>query len=133
MKKSLLSFVVITRLTLCPDQAAPLGTAFTYQGRLTDDGNPANQIYDFRFALYDAPADGIQMGNAITNASVSVSNGLFTLSLDFGATVFADASLWLEIAVRPAASTNNFVPLTPRSEEHTSEPQSRENLVCRLL
>src|SRR5690606_39390047 len=26
-----------------------------------------------------------------------------------------------------------FVPITPRSEEHTSELQSREKLVCRLL
>src|SRR5690606_40464124 len=31
--------------------------------------------------------------------------------------------------------TNRYVPrrFTPRSEEHTSELQSRENLVCRLL
>ena len=28
--------------------AAPVGTAFTYQGRLTDGGSPANGLYDFK-------------------------------------------------------------------------------------
>ena len=27
----------------------PLGTAFTYQGRLEDDGQPANGIYQLKF------------------------------------------------------------------------------------
>src|SRR5215475_16231392 len=46
----------------------------------------------------------------------------------------------LPIAVRPAASfpglDERHIRITardPRSEEHTSELQSRENLVCRLL
>ena len=30
------------------------GTAFTYLGRLTDGGSPANGVYDFLFALFDA-------------------------------------------------------------------------------
>src|SRR6266700_8176710 len=34
---------------------------------------------------------------------------------------------------RPAALTNAIRRLVLRSEEHTSELQSRENLVCRLL
>src|SRR5436309_11481693 len=33
----------------------------------------------------------------------------------------------------PADSTNSLYRLSSRSEEHTSELQSRENLVCRLL
>src|SRR5207302_7001261 len=33
----------------------------------------------------------------------------------------------------PAPGTTVVVSETPRSEEHTSELQSRENLVCRLL
>src|SRR5690606_41469197 len=48
--------------------------------------------------------------------------------------------LWLEkcreyqkIRELSALSSRHFVPLHPRSEEHTSELQSRENLVCRLL
>ena len=31
------------------------GTAFTYQGRLNDGGNPAHGAYDFRFKLFQDP------------------------------------------------------------------------------
>ena len=31
--------------------ASPLGTAFTYQGRLSDGANTANGIYDLRFTM----------------------------------------------------------------------------------
>src|SRR5690606_42079429 len=37
---------------------------------------------------------------------------------------------WSVLPARPAVSPT---PASPRSEEHTSELQSRENLVCRLL
>src|SRR5215475_11347295 len=35
--------------------------------------------------------------------------------------------------VRPQLTTKTYNPMRARSEEHTSELQSRENLVCRLL
>ena len=38
--------------------ADPLGTAFTYQGRLNSTGQPANGHYDLRFTLYDAVTEG---------------------------------------------------------------------------
>ncbi|MDB6016144.1 MAG: Alpha-tubulin suppressor and related protein-like protein, partial [Pedosphaera sp.] len=38
------------------------GTAFTYQGRLVDNSNPANGIYDFRFSLFDNSTGGTQFG-----------------------------------------------------------------------
>ena len=34
--------------------AEPMGTAFTYQGRLIDANNAADGLYDFQFKLYDA-------------------------------------------------------------------------------
>ena len=37
---------------------AALGTAFTYQGRLTDNGSPANGDCDFLFELYVAAKGG---------------------------------------------------------------------------
>ena len=52
--------------------AQPLGTAFTYQGRLTDAGNPANGSYDFRFTLYDAPTGGAAVGAPVTANGVAV-------------------------------------------------------------
>src|SRR5690606_41705239 len=39
----------------------------------------------------------------------------------------------LLVTVHIARRANDFFRLPPRSEEHTSELQSRENLVCRLL
>ncbi len=93
--------------------ADPLGTAFTYQGRLADGGQPANGSYDLRFILYDAEIGGSQQGNVLTNSAVAVSGGLFTTALDFGATVFGGDARWLEIAVRQHG-TGGFVPLDPR-------------------
>jgi len=35
-------------------------TSFTYQGRLTDGGTPANGTYEIQFTLWDASAGGTQ-------------------------------------------------------------------------
>jgi hypothetical protein len=37
-----------------PASQDPLGSAFTYQGRLMDAGNPANGLYDLQFELFDS-------------------------------------------------------------------------------
>ena len=92
--------------------AGPLGSAFTYQGRLNDSGNPANGNYDLQFAVFDASSGGIQLGSTLTNAATAVSNGLFTVTLDFGAEVFTGASRWLAIGVRTNGG-GPFVPLSP--------------------
>lgn len=90
------------------------GTAFTYQGRLTDNGNPADGIYDLRFALYDAVANGNPAGGMVTNAAATVSNGLFSAVLDFGPALFDGRDRWLEIGVRTNGSADPFTPLSPR-------------------
>ena len=38
--------------------ADPLGSAFTYQGRLTDAGSSASGVYDFEFALFTSAIGG---------------------------------------------------------------------------
>src|SRR5262249_43219468 len=43
--------------------AATLGSAFTYQGRLTDSGAPATGNYDFQFKLYDSGSGGNLVGS----------------------------------------------------------------------
>jgi hypothetical protein len=51
---------------------AALGTAFTYQGRLTDGDVPAEGSYDFRFILYDATSGGAQVGSTVLRENVTV-------------------------------------------------------------
>jgi hypothetical protein len=93
----------------------PLGTSFTYQGRLVESGSPANGTYDFRFILYDAPAGGNQVGPIVTRDDVSVSTGLFTVGVDFGA-VFGSQRRFLEVGVRPGASTGAYDVVSGRHE-----------------
>ncbi len=89
------------------------GTAFTYQGRLAEGGRPADGVYDFRFAVYDALSNGTAVAGPRTNISVALSNGLFTVILDFGAGVFTGPPRWLEIGVRTNGSAD-FLTLSPR-------------------
>ena len=77
-----------------------MGTAFTYQGRLVDAGNPASGVYDFQFRLYNAAAGGSQIGAMQAVDDITVSGGLFTVGPDFGAGAFDGQARWLEIAVR---------------------------------
>src|SRR5262245_17389951 len=93
---------------------APAGTAFTYQGRLDDGGQPANGIYDLQFQL-GTSIFGVVVGSPVTVENVSVVNGLFTTKLDFGQQFNGDAR-FVEVRVRPGASTGAFTPLTPRQE-----------------
>ncbi|HRY47976.1 MAG TPA: tail fiber domain-containing protein [Candidatus Paceibacterota bacterium] len=102
---------VLSGLTMA--QAASLGTAFTYQGQLTDAGAPANGYYDFKFALYDAVRNGGQIGPTLATNAVRVSDGLFMIALDFGAGVFTGVDRWLEITVRTNGS-GLFTILRPR-------------------
>ena len=89
------------------------GSGFTYQGRLNNSGNPANGQYDFVFKLYDALSAGNLAAPAITVTNQTVTDGLFTTPLDFGAGAFNGAARWLDIATRPAGN-GSYTPLTPR-------------------
>jgi hypothetical protein len=93
---------------------AALGTGFTYQGRLTENGNPASGAYDFEFRLYDAASVGNQIGGTVTSNDVPVTNGTFTALLDFGANAFTGEARWLEVAVRPGAAMGAYTTLAPR-------------------
>lgn len=109
MKTLLLALVLCGGLVSAQAQ----GTAFTYQGRLTDGTAPANGLYDLAFSVWTNPSGAAQTGVTITNAATPVSNGLFVVTLDFGAGIFNGAARWLEIGVR-AGSSGNFNTLVPR-------------------
>ena len=91
----------------------PVGSAFTYQGNLSDGGTPATGIYDFQFRLFDAASGGNQESSTIVKQDVNVSNGLFNVGLDFGTIAFKGDARWLEIGVRPGSSTGSFTVLSP--------------------
>ena len=92
--------------------AAPIGTAFTYQGKLASGTNAANGIYDFSFALFDADSGGAQKGPTLTTNSVPVTNGLFTATLDFGS-VFDGSVRWHAVWVKTNGA-GSYTALTPR-------------------
>jgi hypothetical protein len=96
-------------------------SAFSYQGRLSDNNQTANGVYDFQFKLWDSLSGGMQQPHPVpftlTRSNVVVSGGVFSVSLDFGATAFPGAARYLEIAVRAHSNDPNmpaYTPLTPR-------------------
>ena len=93
---------------------------FTYQGRLSDGGTPANGNYDLQFALFDSATSGAQIGATQTVSNVAVSGGIFTARLDFGANAFTGAARFLEIGARPSGAAA-FTLMTPR-QPITSTP-----------
>ncbi len=100
-------------------------TAFTYQGRLTEAGVPANGNYDLRFVLYNASSGGSVLGGPLTNSAVNVGNGLFLVTLDFGGAAFHGSGRWLEIGVRGAGTPGAFHILAPR-QAFTATPYAIE-------
>src|SRR5437588_271140 len=78
----------ITRAALPESPLSPVGSGFSYQGRLTESGSPANGQSDFDFGLYDASTGGGQVSSLVTVTNQLVSDGLFTVQLDFGLLAF---------------------------------------------
>jgi len=122
-----LLFVVIVGLSLAQNNnsqdttsvgpmriEATLGTMFSFQGRLMDNGRPANGTYDFRFRLYDAQNGGHSVGALVYRNNIPVRNGLFSVTLDFGTVAFTGDARWLQVEVRPGTSGGAYTVLTPR-------------------
>jgi len=91
-----------------------VGTEFTYQGRLTDAGTPVNGTCDFRFALWDASTGGTLVAPEREEINVAVTDGLFTVDVDFGGGAFDGAARWLAVAVRCPPENSSYVDLNPR-------------------
>ena len=77
----------------CPRRG--FGHDFTYQGRLSFDGQPVDNACDFHFNLYDDDLGDIQIRITQTITDVAVSGGLFTVQLDFGPGAFQGDARWL--------------------------------------
>jgi hypothetical protein len=81
-------------------------TAFTYHGRLNDNGVPVNGPHDMQFSVYDSEVGGQLVAGPPPQNAIEVINGLFRARIDFGAGVFTGPPRWLEIQVRPAGNGN---------------------------
>src|SRR6185436_14346069 len=89
-------------------------TAFTYQGQLKTAGLPAGGQVDMMFRIYDAATGGSQVGPTMTASDVGITQGQFTIDLDFGPGVFAGDQRWLQISVRRCNVGQNYSVLNPR-------------------
>ena len=107
---------LLSTLIYQPSTTFAQGTAFNYQGRLNDGTNPANGSYDLTFTIYGGLTGGSPVAGPATNSAIGVSNGLFSITLDFGNSPFsAGAQRWLEIAARTNSATS-FTTLAPRQK-----------------
>jgi len=104
---------LLVTVVLWASAAGAQSTLFTYQGQLIEAGTPANGEFDLQFALFGADQGEAPIGTTQTLSNVTVSNGLFTVDLDFGVTAFPGDNRFLEISVRPAGG-GSFTTLTPR-------------------
>jgi hypothetical protein len=93
-----------------------MDTVFTYQGQLNHGGNPLNATADFQFTLFDALAGPNQIGSMLPVNNVTITEGVFTVPIDFGASAFDGSARFLQIAVRSPAGSGAFTTLTPRQQ-----------------
>jgi trimeric autotransporter adhesin len=103
-----LGLLALSAATLAQD------STFTYQGRLTQSSGPVTGVYDVRVSLTDA-ATGTGSFNLLNQfTGLPMSNGLFTVTLDFGPQ-FNGSNRWLELAVRTNGAST-FTVLSPRQK-----------------
>ena len=116
---------VILSLTLAGSVLAQ-SSSFNYQGRLSETGAAASASFQFQFKLYDAPNGGNQIGSTLSDVAVNVSNGTFSVGLDFGAQAFSGGDRYLEVAVRKTAN-DSYTTLTPRQKINSAPYSNRAN------
>lgn len=115
--------IALAALAACASAALAqgMGTAFTYQGRLANNGVPATGLYDLRFVMYASPSAQLMIAGPIYVEDVQVTNGLFSVQVDFGnvsGATYNGNERWLSVGVRPGNSPANapYTLLNPRQE-----------------
>src|SRR5262245_9138010 len=129
MKKLFTHLFILNLVVLSAVSIFGQTTAFTYQGKLTDQGNAANGQYQVEFKLFDSVSGGSQIGSTISDVDITVTQGIFTTQLDFGSAAFAAGqNLFIEISVR-RNSGESYVGLSPR-QRVTSTPYAVKALLA---
>ena len=119
------NFYAVTAFLFLTLSARAQTTAFTYQGQLISNSVPVSGAFDFRFKVYNGSS--VVVGKWLTNAPVAVTNGLFTVTLDFGTGIFDGSTRTLEIGVRTNGDTSAYLVLAPR-QTLTSVPYAIQSL-----
>lgn len=88
-----------------------IGRLVTIQGTLDDAGVPANGSYDLIFQLKSNLGSNVSL--PITLEDRTVSQGVFTVQVDFGAGVFSSGDRVIAVSVRPGASSGAYTALSP--------------------
>lgn len=92
-------YVVLMSIALIFSSVARAGdTEFTYQGHLTESGTPVDGMVDIDVSLWDADVMGSQIGTTQSLVGVQVTDGIFSIALDFGGAAF-DGDRWIEISI----------------------------------
>jgi carbonic anhydrase/acetyltransferase-like protein (isoleucine patch superfamily) len=118
-KNLIVNLVLLISLLSFGATAFAQTTSFTYQGKLNDGALPANGTYQFQFKLFDQASGGNQVGQTIADLPATVTNGIFAVNLDFGASSFDGAARFIEISVKSGGQS--YTTLSPR-QPVTSTP-----------
>ena len=97
-----------------PTAQAQTNSTFTYQGRLVQNNAAVTGQCDIQFSLYDAGTGGTQIGETQTVNAVSMADGYFSATLDFGGSAFDGMPRYLSIGVRCPAGSGTFTALDGR-------------------
>ncbi|MCC7373675.1 MAG: hypothetical protein IT581_03395 [Verrucomicrobiales bacterium] len=110
------------------------GEPLSYRGQLSDSGQPTNGHYDMEFRLFDTAetGSGTQQGAPFALGDVGVTNGAFTVTLDFSPTLFEGRPRYLEISLKPAGEPGAFHLLNPR-QRLTSLPYAIHSVSAEQL
>lgn len=111
--------LLLSLIVLGVQAGAALPTAMNYQGRLLVDGAAYTGLADVRATLWSSASgqsDVERVGGPVLFTGVSVSEGVFTISPDFGEGAFGAGARYLQVEVRTPAGTGAFVAVGPRTE-----------------
>tara|TARA_R110000868_G_scaffold119469_2_gene316753 strand:- start:28411 stop:30213 length:1803 start_codon:yes stop_codon:yes gene_type:complete len=112
------AIAALTATTIINSTAYAQSTTFTYQGSLSHNGTAVEGMYEFQVRLLDQSDTQIGTTQSII---ADITEGLFTLNLDFGPAAFGAAPRFLEISTRSVMEGGPFTTLTP-NQPITSTP-----------
>ncbi len=126
MKYTLLSLLLCT-LFLSTTLLAETIT-IPYQGNLTRDKRPLEGQFNFRFALFNSPADADSFWSCTMN-NLTVTNGKFGVKLQVEKNLLDKmrSDTYLEVVVLSGPGITTPVTLRPRSRVYSSSPESERS------